>query len=223
MKNPTMVDMIDKMYDAQLTAKYKEIQILEKQLSDQNDFAQKEVNVKTNLNSALAIINEILLKGNITKKQTLMLIDKIIIHNDGGADIFLKGDLHKITNNYFHVGHKQETLVRRYLCEYILQNPDKFNTGDAIVYIRDNGAKISYGKISKILKQELVPENIIKIRPMNHGYQLIGTPEELKALLTPNINIDIARWLHHNNDIFETLVEISRWIASIQYKKKDLF
>ena len=223
MKNPTMVDMIDKMYDAQLTAKYKEIQILEKQLSDQEDFAQKEVDMKTNLDSALAIINEILLNGDITKKQILMLIDKIIVHNDGGADIFLKGDLHKISNNYFHVGRKQETLVRRYLCEFILQNPDKFNTGDAVVYIRDHGTKLSYGKVSKILKHELVPANIIKIRPMNHGYQLISTPEELKAMLTPNIDIGISTWLQHNSDIFETLTKISRWITEAFDSTKKLF
>lgn len=223
MKNPTMIEMIDKMYDAQLTTKYKEIQILEKQLSDQKDFAQNEVNMKNNLNSALAIIDEILLTEDITKKQTLMLIDKIIVQDDGGVDIYLKGDLHKITNNYFRVGHKQEVLIKRYLCEFILQNPDKFRTKDAVVYIRDNGVKLSYRKVSKILKHELAAANIVKIRPMNHGYQLIGTADELKAVLTPNIIVGTSRWLRHNNDIFETLTKISGWVNSIQYTKKDLF
>ena len=39
MKNPSMVDMIDKMYDEALNEKYKEIQALEKQLNDQSQFA----------------------------------------------------------------------------------------------------------------------------------------------------------------------------------------
>jgi hypothetical protein len=223
MKNPSMVDMIDKMYDAKLTEKYKEIQIIEKQLSDQKDFAQNEVNMKNNLNSALAIINEILLTKDITKKQVLLLVDKIVVYEDGGVDIYLKGDLHKITNNYFKVGHKKETLVKKYLCEFILQNPNKFITNDAAVYIRDCGVRISYGKISKILKNELLPANLITIRPMNHGYALVGTEEELKGYLIPNIDAYIGGWLRHNNELFETLTNISNWITVLLDDSKKLF
>lgn len=222
-KNPSMVDMIDKMYDAKLTEKYKEIQIIEKQLNDQKDFAQNEVNMKNNLNSALAIINEILFTKDITKKQVLLLIDKIMVHEDSGVDIYLKGDLHKITNNYFKVGHKKETLVKKYLCEFILQNPSKFITNDATVYVRDHGVKISYGKISKILKNELLPASLIKIRPMNHGYELIGTEEDLKSYLIPNIDAYVGGWLQYNSEVFETLTNISNWIAEILDDSKKLF
>lgn len=223
MKNPSMVDMIDKMYDTKLTEKYKEIQIIEKQLSDQKDFAQTEVDMKNNLNSALAIINEILFTKDITKKQVLLLVDKIIVYEDGGVDIYLKGDLHKITNNYFKVGHKKETLVKKYLCEFILQNPNKFITNDAAVYVRDCGVRISYGKISKILKNELLPANLIKIRPMNHGYELIGTEEELKGYLIPNIDAYVGGSLRHNGEFFETLTNISNWIAALLDDSKKLF
>ena len=223
MKNPSMVDMIDKMYDEKLTEKYKEIQIIEKQLNDQKDFAQAEVDMKNNLNSALAIINEILFTKELTKKQVLLLIDKIVVHEDSGVDIYLKGDLHKITNNYFKVGHKKETLVKKHLCEYILKNPNKFITNDAAVYIRDCGVKISYGKISKILKNELIPANLIKIRPMNHGYELIGSEEDLKSYLTPNIDAYIGGWLQHNSEFFATLTNISNWIAEIFDNSKKLF
>ena len=223
MKNPSMVDMIDKMYDAKLTEKYKEIQIIEKQLSDQKDFAQTEVDMKNNLNSALAIINEILFKQELTKKQVLLLVDKIVVHEDSGVDIYLKGDLHKITNNYFKVGHKKETLVKKYLCEYILKNPKKFITNDAAVYIRDCGVKISYKKISRILKNELLPANLIKIRPMNHGYELIGSETDLKGYLTPNIDAYIGGWLRYNSEIFETLKNVSDWVAAMLDDSKKFF
>jgi DNA invertase Pin-like site-specific DNA recombinase len=223
MKNPSMVDMIDKMYDAKLTEKYKEIQIIEKQLRDQEDFAQNETNMKNNLNSALAIINEILFTKDITKKQMLLLVDKIVVYEDSGVDIYLKGDLHKITNNYFKVGHKKETLVKKYLCEFILQNPSKFITNDATVYIRDRGVRISYEKVSKILKNELLPANLVKIRPMNHGYELIGSEEELKGYLVPNIDAYIGGWLRHNSEVFATLTNISNWVAEILDDGKKLF
>lgn len=222
-KNKEMIEMIDEMYDAKLTEKYKEIQILKKQLSDQKDFAQTEIDMKNNLNSALAIINEILFTKELTKKQVLLLIDKIVVHEDSGVDIYLKGDLHKITNNYFKVGHKKETLVKKYLCEFILKNPNKFITNDAAVYIRDCGVKISYGKISKILKNELLPANLIKIRPMNHGYELIGSETDLKGYLTPNIDAYIGGWLRYNSEFFETLTNISNWIAAFLDNSKKLF
>ena len=58
MKNPSMVDMIDKMYDEALNEKYKEIQALEKQLNDQSQFAKQEIELKKNLSGALNIINK---------------------------------------------------------------------------------------------------------------------------------------------------------------------
>jgi hypothetical protein len=133
------------------------------------------------------------------------------------------GERNRLPNNYFKVGHKKETLVKKYLCEYILKNPKKFITNDAAVYIRDNGVKISYEKISKILKNELLPANLIKIRPMNHGYELIGSETDLKGYLTPNIDAYIGGWLRYNSEIFETLTNINNWIAAMIDDSKKLF
>ena len=104
-----------------------------------------------------------------------------------------------------------------------MKNPNKFITNDAAIYIRDCGVKISYGKISKILKNELIPANLIKVRPMNHGYELIGSEEDLKGYLTPNIDAYIGGWLQHNSEFFETLIHISNWIAATLDDGKKLF
>ena len=48
------------MYDEMLNEKYKEVQILEKQIYDQEQIAIDEVKTKQNLNSALALINSII-------------------------------------------------------------------------------------------------------------------------------------------------------------------
>jgi hypothetical protein len=121
------------------------------------------------------------------------------------------------------VGHKKETLVKKYLCEYILHNPKKFITNDAAVYIRDCGVKISYKKISRILKNELLPANLIKIRPMNHGYELIGSEADLKGYLVPNIDAYIGGWLRYNSELFETLTNINNWITALLDDRKKLF
>ena len=59
---------------------------------------------------------------------------------------------------------------------------------------------------------------------MNHGYELVVTPEELKARLIPNIDVDVSRWLCHNNEIFAVLKAINVWMDRIKYEgQKNLF
>lgn len=223
MKNPSMVDMIDKMYDEALNEKYQEVRTLEKQLNDQTQFAQQEVELKDNLNSALSIINDIVMSGKITKKQVLLLVEKIVVYEDTGIDIYLKGDLHKITDNYFKIGEKKFDKMKQLLYDFIMQNPKKFALVDAVVYMREHGLNTSHRTISRLFKEKILDNGMAKIRKSNHGYELIATTEELKSTLIPCIVDGRARWLQHNNDIFEILVKISDWISSIQDTKKDLF
>lgn len=224
MKNPSMLDIIDKMYDEMLNEKYKEMQILEKQFNDQHKIALDEVNMKQNLNSALSIINDIINSETITKKQVLMLVDKIVVHEDTGIDIYLKGDLHKICDNYFRVTDSHKNRLRKLIYDCIIERQEKFTTNECEVYIRAHGYKISYKKVSKILKEELLANELIEIRPMNHGYKLIVTPDELKAKFIPHTVVDISRRLCNNNDIFEVLIQTNEWIKKIEYEKqKNLF
>ena len=224
MKNPSMIDMIDRMYDEMLNEKYKEVQMLEKQLTDQCQIQLDENELKKNLNSAMSIMNEVLASKELTKKQVMLLVDKIVVHEDTGIDIYLKGDLHKICNNYFKVSESKKDTIKRLTYSFIMQSPQKFTTNDGAIYIRNNGVKIAYKTFSKLLKEELLADGLIKVRPMNHGYELVVTPEELKARLMPNIDVDISRWLCNDNDIFAVLTKINEWMARIEYEgQKNLF
>lgn len=223
-KNQMSVDIIDEMYDEMLNEKYKELQMLEKQLNDQHQIALDEVEIKNNLNNALSIINDITNSETITKKQVLMLVDKIVVHEDTGIDIYLKGDLHKICDNYFKVSESHKNRLRRLIYGCIIERPAKFTTNECEVYVREHGYRISYKKVSKLLKEELLNEGLIKIRPMNHGYELVATKEELKAKLTPNIDANISRWLCNNSEIFDVLIKTNEWINNIKYEgQKNLF
>ena len=224
MKNPSMIDMIDRMYDELLNEKYKELQILEKQLTDQCQLQLDEIELKKNLNSTMDMINDAILSEELTKKQIMLLVDKIIVHEDTGIDIYLKGDLHKICNNYFMVSESKRDKMKRLTYDFIMQNPKKFITNDGAIYIRERGIKISYKTFSQLIKEELLADGMIKVRPMNHGYELVASPEELRARLIPNIDVDISRWLCNNNDVFAVLNKINEWIERIKYEgQKNLF
>jgi DNA invertase Pin-like site-specific DNA recombinase len=223
MKNPLMVDMIDKMYDEALNEKYKEIQALEKQLNDQSQFAQQEIELKKNLSSALNIVNDIITSGCITQKQVLLLVEKIVVYEDTGIDIYLKGDLHKVADNYFKIGEKKLDAMKQLLYDFIVQNPKKFALVDAVVYMREHGINTAHRTISKLFKEKVLNNGMAKIRKSNHGYELTVTTDELKSMLIPCIVDGRSRWLQHNSEIFDVLVNISNWVNIIEDTKKDLF
>lgn len=223
MKNPSMIDMIDKMYDETINEKYKEIQMLERQIDDQNKFAEQETELKNNLNSTLSVVNEIITSKKFTRKQLLLLVDKIIVHEDSGVDIYLKGNLHKVTNNYFKIGMRKYDQMKNLICDFILQSPEKFALTDAIVYLKENGIGVSHKTVSKLFHEELLSTNMIKLRKSNRGYKLLVTEEELICKLKTNIVYDRSRWLRHNNETFKLLLDINNWIKEISDTTKYLF
>ena len=94
------------------------------------------------------IISVTILSEELTKKQVMLLINKIVVHEDTGIDIYLKGDLHKICNNYFRVSESKRDKIKRLTYDFIMQNPKKFITNDGAIYIRERGIKISYKTFS---------------------------------------------------------------------------
>lgn len=222
-KNPNMVDIIDKTYDEAINERYKEIQILEKQINDQDKFAQKELELKKNLNSALSIINDAVESKTLTKKQLLLLVDKIVVYEDTGLDIYLKGNLHEVTNNYFKIGMKKYDKMKSLICDFILQSPEKFALTDAIVYLKENGVGVSHRTVSQLFRDELLSDNMIKLRKSNRGYELLASKDDLICKLKSHTVYDRGRWLRNNNETFELLVKISDWITELSDNKKYLF
>ena len=234
-KNPTMADIIDKTYAEMQNEKYKEIQSLEKQIIDQQQFSIDENKMKEDINIALNIINEILSSKNVTKKQILMLIDKIIVHDDSGIDIFLKGDLHKLSNNYFKVSETRGNKIRKHLFDFISANQDKFTKDQCTVYIKDQGVKVHYKIVSKIINEEL--GEMVELREMRHGYRLVAPIEDVKRVLLANIVTGAGESFVHNNDkisnnivastaglfnnnnVISIITEISNWVEGTKYKK----
>ena len=217
MKNPSMVDLIDKTYSEMQNEKYKEIQSLEKLIADQQVESINEARIKEDLNVALTTINEVLHSNDITKKQILMLVEKIIVHEDGGVDIFLKGNLHEFSNSYFKINENRMNKMKKHLCDYIISHPDKFTKGDCTTYIKEHGVETNYKIISKIINTEL--KDMVELRPCAHGYKLIVSTYEVERVLLSNIVVGTARCLRNNNVDFDFLIQICDWAEGMQYKK----
>ena len=99
-ENPTMKEIIDKTYSNMINSKYTEIKVLTTQLNDLRSTALDGNETRKELSDVLDIFDEIIASQDITRKQVEIIIDKILVHDDGGLDIFLKGNLHELCTNY---------------------------------------------------------------------------------------------------------------------------
>ena len=216
MKNPEMIEMIDNMYDKMLNEKYKMIQVLEQQLNEYQQVSIDEVEMKKDLSNALALITDVINSKELTRKQVLLLIDKIIIHEDTSIDFYLKGNLHEICQGYFKVSGSKLAIIKRKMYDYIVENPNQFSAKYCTIYIRNSGTKLTLKTVSKIINEELVANNMVKLTA--YGYKVIGSLEDIKRILIPNNVTDIHRCISHDI-VIKTLSAISEWIKSMEYKK----
>ena len=234
-KNPTMADIIDKTYAEMQNEKYKEIQSLESQIASQKTISLNEEKMKGDVNIALNIINEVLTTKEVTKKQILMLVEKLVIYDDGGLDIYLKGDLHKLCNNYFKVSENRANKIRKHLFDFIASHPDKFTKDQCTVYVKEQGVKVHYKIISKIINEEI--GDMVELREMRHGYKLIKPIEDVRRVLLGNIDVSAIELFDHNNDkvsnnivasgkrpfsynnVISVITAIVDWVDGTKYKK----
>lgn len=219
-KNPNMIEIIDQTYDAMQQEKYQEIKSIEKQISDLQETTAKEVDIRKGLNSAMNIIKDIIRNNDLTKKQILMIVDKIVVHEDSAVDIYLKGNLQAICENHFKLSDHKTDKIKKLLYDFILQNPDRIVTRDAAMYIRSQGVPLVFDTLSEIVKTELLENNIVVRRQGNHGYRLISDVDTLSRKLLTNIDLYNNRCNCNNSVIIETANSVCKWIKEISYKNK---
>jgi hypothetical protein len=222
------------MYNELRNQKYKEIQSLEKQISDQKEIDIDENKMKNDVNAALSMINEVLASRTMTKKQVLTLVDKLVVYEDSGIDIYLKGNLHELSKNYFKVNETAMDKTKMYLYEYIAHHQDKFTKDECTLYVKNKGVKTNYKIISRIINDEL--GDMVELREMRHGYRLTAPLQDIERVLLGNIVVgaieclrfssvekseaidDVVRRYRRLPITFELLTKISDWTQGLQPK-----
>lgn len=105
-----------------------------------------------------------------------------------------------------------------------VDHQEKFVASDCTTYIREQGVKLTHRTITKELK-ELRYSGLIEIRPMNRGFKLSGSVQDLECKLLNNNVVGTGRWWNNNNDKIELLIKINNWVKYITSgnTKKHLF
>lgn len=225
MKNPAMADMIDDTYSKVINEKYIEIKSVKTMIEDQKAEAFDNKEVYENMNTVLKIFDDILASEKITKKQIAAIVDKIIVHEDSGMDIYLKGDLHELCTNYIQFRASDKQRIMYYTIEYIEKNPDKIVQHEIHQYCKAHGCKIRVSNYHKILQMLIDDGHLVSNGSQKKGHRLATSIEELKKRYLDNIVGTSTPWLRHNDVTFELIEKINKWIKVMQVPKpkKTLF
>lgn len=224
MKNPSMSDIIDDMYAEAMNEKYKMISYLEKQIEDIVNMETKENEIRRNFKSTVNMLDEIINTKELTKKQVLLLVDKIVVHENGSLDIYLKGDLHELCSNKVNIKESLMDNINRYMTDYILDNKNYIAPTSCWKYIRDRGILIGYIKFSRYFYKLVEDSMIVKIGGERQGFKFVLTDNALKSYTHYNNVIDIRGGLSYNNVTLKQLINISNLGMNFnQMHRKMLF
>ena len=216
MKNPLMADTIDEMYSQMLNEKYAQINSLKTQIQDQQANVLQEDSMVQDLNTAMDIFNNIINTQEITRRQVTTIVDKIIVHEDSGLDIYLKGNLHELCTNYIQIKNTNKGKILATTLDYIEKHQEQFSPTAAYEYVKiyHRIGYRNYVKIFNILQDYFEPN-----AGYNKGYKLKVPFKKLKYDFDYHIIDYDSSWVTHNNVTLEMIIGICKWVGSLQYKK----
>lgn len=219
-KNQAMADMIDDAYSKVINEKYIEIKSVKTMIEDQKSEVFDDKEVYENMNAALKIFDDILASENITKKQIATIVDRIVVHEDSGLDIYLKGNLHELCTNYIQFKASDKQKIIYYTIEYIEKNPTKIVQSAIHQYCKAHGCRIRVENYKKILQLLVNDGHLVSNGGQKKGYRLATNIDELKQCYLDNIVGTSTPWLRHNNVTYELIEKINKWINATKDKKK---
>lgn len=222
MNNPTMADLIDETYSKMINEKYIEIKSIKTVISDQKTELVKDKDIYESVGIALKIFNDILASGELTKKQIATIVDRIIVHDDGGLDIFLKGNLHDICTNYIQFKYCDKYKIAENIIKYVEINPNKIIPTVAHNYVKQNGSKIGYPNFKKILKILVDGGQLIDNRNQKQGYKLATDLETFKDFCLNHIVGASTPPSSHNSVTLDIIMNIHKWITNMNSKPKKM-
>jgi hypothetical protein len=206
-----------------LNEKYTQINSLKVQLDDHKKEILQGDTLHQDLNTAMSIINEIINTKQITKKQIATIVKKILVYEDGGLDIYLKGNLHELCTNYIQMKNLDKDKILEETIGFIEKFPDNISPTRAWKYVRTQGVRIGFENYNKIF-QRLVGFGYLKAKGYNKGYTLLKPIEVLKDDFANNIVAESTMRVTKKCVTIKIINKICEWVRSIeQSKKKNIF
>lgn len=181
--NPSMNEIITETYAALQQDKMERISAIEKTLQDLTKEPHiPSTTIKPSLQTALDILNEILEKKELSRKDIEVLVEKIIVDKDGNVDIYLKHGLGNLAAYDFRAD--KENLKLTMLIESI-RLLEKDETGfTSVKFLADSLKEMGYPMHKKkfvTYMEHLLDLGLVEKTGIYHyPYRIVASRQQLR-------------------------------------------
>ncbi len=181
--NPSMNEIITETYAALQKDKMERISAIEKTLQDLTKEPHiPSTTIKPSLHTALDILNEVLEKKELSRKDIEVLVEKIIVDKDGNIDIYLKHGLGNLAAYDFRAD--KENLKLTMLIESI-RLLEKDETGfTSVKFLADSLKRMGYPMHKKkfvTYMEHLLDLGLVEKTGIYHyPYRIVASRQQLR-------------------------------------------
>jgi DNA invertase Pin-like site-specific DNA recombinase len=215
-KNPAMKDILEETYQQAINDKSNYIQSLKTQIDEQQSVSQSSKEVRTGLNKALLLFDEIITSDKLTVKQLKLLVDKIIVHYNGGIDIYMNGNLNEVMSGHIDISLGSIDIYKKAIIDTIFELKE-FHFGELHKIVAKKGYKEGYYSVFMPIINKLESAGVIvrTPRPKDKNY-ISGTKEEAYMLFNLYTEGYIQGYRCTFNVTFMGLLKICKWVRRIK-------
>ena len=217
--NPTLKEFIDKTYADMINTKYLELQSITSRIEEIEEQTSDNLDMKKELTSVLAIFDEILSSKTLNRRQVETIVEKIIVHEDDGLDIYLKGDLHELCTNYIQFKSSSKEAIVEAMVKYMT-----IHASEPIIqrrcekYVRAQGVRFDTTVFAKLYNNMIDAGYLERISPRKGC--LVKDVNKLKQALKDNTVMAYTSRCQHNIVTMQILMKIYKWRKNSQPKFK---
>lgn len=211
-KNPSMSEIIEQTYQEMINDKMNRIKSLQSQIEEQKNINSNTKDIQKNLNTALAIFDEIIASDTITKKQVSTIIEKIEIYYNKGIVIKMRGNLNDVIEPRIEVTLDKEQNYTKAIIDRMLE-VQEFYLMDVHKHLREHGYNYGYYRTFKPIADKMKYLNIIGAS--GRKTKVIADKDTAYSLLKIYTDTYTDPCVITKRANIEQLIRMSKWIEDI--------
>ena len=217
--NPTLKEFIDKTYANMINSKYIELQSTSTRIDEIEEEQSNNIDEKKELTSVLAIFDEILASKTLNRRQVETIVEKIIVHEDDGLDIYLKGDLHELCTNYIQFKSSNKEAIVSAIIKYFETHTDKpVLQKRCEKYVRAQGIRFDTIIFAKLFNNLVDAGYIERLSPRTGC--VAHDLDKLKQALKDDTVMAYTTRCQHLSVSIQFLHKVCKWYKSTKPKYK---
>ena len=217
--NPTMKEFIDKTYANMINAKYSDLQSVSMRIDEIEEETSNSFDMNKELMSVLNIFDEIISSKQLNRRHVETIVEKIIVHEEDGMDIFLKGDLHELCTNYVQFKSANKEDIIKNIIKYLEMNKDQTIIRKRCEkYVRAQGVRFDTVVFAKLYNNMINAGYLEQISPRK-GCRVVDV-HILKQALENDTIISYTTRCHRVSVSMQFLNKICKWYKDVKPKYK---